>query len=74
MSTLLNDAMNVQDEGVTRVRAAIDDDFALEPVTIDFVPSAAIEPVDAGPLPPPPRKYHRPSAYWADRWLTVSRP
>ncbi|KFN51517.1 hypothetical protein [Arenimonas composti] len=31
----------------------------------DFVP---------GPLPPPARRYLRPSAYWADRWLELRRP
>lgn len=30
--------------------------------------------VEAGPLPPAPRRYLRPSAYWADRWLDLRRP
>lgn len=34
-------------------------------VAADFAP---------GPLPPPPRRYLRPSAYWADRWLEIRRP
>ena len=87
MTTMLNAAMFDPDQqGVTRVRSAIGDDFAIAPATAACVmpdppPVAAVPErlvrianVDAGPLPPPARRYQRPSANWADRWITVSRP
>jgi hypothetical protein len=48
-------------------------EFAATPAIVLPVPASFPE-VEAGPLPPPPRKYLRPSANWADRWLTVKRP